>query len=232
MTKRGQMLDKREVVLQNYQRVIAMMQAACRQSNCAESEVKLIVVTKLQSAEKIRWVLEAGHCDFAENKIQEIQEKWPPLLAEFPTARLHFIGPIQSNKVKNIVKYAHFIHSVDRWKIAEKIAHECQMQNKSPQCLIQVNIGNESQKSGLRIEEFAEFYQKCLTILHLKMTGAMCIPPAAQNPNPYFRLMHQLQLECHFLELSMGMSDDFVQAIANAASMIRVGSKIFGSQLV
>jgi pyridoxal phosphate enzyme (YggS family) len=220
------------VVLQNYEEVISKITQTCLQMNRPANSVKLIVISKFQPEEKIRCLLEAGHRDFGESRIDEVMSKWGPLLADFPNTKLHFIGSIQSRKVRDIVKYCDYVHSVDRYDIADRIARECQIQNKSIDCFIQVNVGAEPQKSGIDISEFSAFLEKCRANSHLSIIGAMCLPPADHDPAPYFQLMQDLQMNNHLKELSMGMSNDYVEAIAHGATMIRVGSKILGSRSI
>lgn len=217
-----------DAILQNYMEVKNEVMQTCLQIKCPSTSVKLIVISKFQSADKIRCLLAAGQSDFGESRIEEVKEKWEPLLADYPNTKLHFIGSIQSRKVRDIVKYTDYVHSVDRFEIAEGIARESQIQNKPIECLIQVNVGAESQKSGVDFTQFPAFLEKCETCSNLSIIGAMCIPPADQNPVPYFKLMQDLQANHGVKELSMGMSNDYAEAIAHGATMIRIGSKIFG----
>ena len=216
-------------IQQHYQEVQTEILKTCQETGRDAQTVKLVVVSKSQDAEKIRCLLKAGQRDFGENRIEEIEKKWSALLIDYPDVKLHFIGVIQSRKVRNIVKYCQYIHSIDRLEIAEKIARECRLQNKITNCLIQVNIGAEPQKAGIPIEQLPTFLTECNQHIQLPIAGIMCIPPINQDPAAYFRLMQKLRLEYRLKELSMGMSDDYVEAISNGATMIRVGSKILVS---
>ena len=215
-------------VLKNYFQVKDRVSELCKNAKRLNADVRLVVVSKFQRLDVIRILLEVGHSDFAENRIEEVKEKWPTLLLEYPNTKLHFIGPIQSRKVRDIVTYADYIHSLDRLEIAQRIAQEMQIQSKTPECLIQVNVGSEVQKSGILAAQFPTFLEDCKHRAKLPIIGAMCLPPANQNPMPYFQEMQQLQVKYHLNELSMGMSNDYAQAIACGATMIRVGTGIFG----
>lgn len=225
------MTEERDLILQQYQTVRADISQTCLKLKRDRQQIKLVVVSKFQPAQKIRWLLEAGQRDFGENRIEEVEEKWGALLADYPDTKLHFIGSIQSRKVRSIVKYADYIHSLDRLEIAEKIAKECIEQGKQPVCLIQVNIGCEAQKSGITATEFSKFLEKCNAINGLRIRGVMCIPPADEPPSPYFKLMQQIQIKHGLQELSMGMSNDYIDALAYGSTMVRVGSKILGSRI-
>lgn len=225
------MTDERDLILQQYQAVKTSIAQTCLNLKRDSQQCKLVVVSKFQPAQKIRWLLEAGQRDFGENRIEEVEEKWGALLADYPDAKLHFIGSIQSRKVRSIVKYADYIHSLDRLEIAEKIAKECLAQGKRADCLIQVNVGDEAQKSGIVATHFSDFLEKCKTMTGLQVLGAMCIPPANEPPAPYFKLMQQLQIKHGLQELSMGMSNDYVEALAYGSTMVRVGSKILGARV-
>lgn len=220
--------DCRDIIQHNYLQVKTAIKQTSMQ--LVSSDVKLLVVSKFQSAEKIRWLLEAGQRDFGESRIEEVEDKWEPLLMDYPETKLHFIGPIQSKKIRKIVKYTDYIHSVDRLEVAEKIAKESQTQNKSIKCFIQINIGAEAQKAGIAIEKFPAFFEECKSRIKLLVVGIMCIPPIDKDPIPYFRSMRNLQLNHGLKELSMGMSNDYKEAINCGATIIRVGSKILGSR--
>lgn len=224
------MIVERDEILQNYLDVKNKIAQTCIKSERLNT-VKLIVISKFQSADKIRGLLEAGQRDFGESRVEEIKKKWPALLMDYPDAKLHFIGPIQSRKVRDIVKYADYVHSVDRLDIAEHIARESQVQHKITECLIQVNVGAEPQKSGIEVAQFPTLLMKCRGFNTLSVRGAMCIPPVNQNPTQYFMLMRNLQVNHDLKELSMGMSSDYSEAITCGATMIRVGSKIMGSRI-
>jgi len=178
---------------------------------------------------KIIPLIEYGHLDYGENKVQEAIEKWSDIKLEKPNIKLHLIGKLQTNKVKHAVKIFDFIHSVDSLKLVTKIADEQQKQNKNVKLFIQVNIGNEEQKSGVKVDQINElliFSKK----LNLNVIGLMCIPPANEEPNKYFREIKLLNKNLNLTELSMGMSSDYLKAVENSSSYLRIGSSIFGER--
>jgi len=178
---------------------------------------------------KILPLIEYGHLDYGENKVQEAIEKWSDIKLEKPNIKLHLIGKLQTNKVKHAVKIFDFIHSVDSLKLVTKIADEQQKQNKNVKLFIQVNIGNEEQKSGVKVDQINElliFSKK----LNLNVIGLMCIPPANEEPNKYFREIKLLNKNLNLTELSMGMSSDYLKAVENSSSYLRIGSSIFGER--
>ena len=190
---------------------------------------KIIAVSKTFKIDKILPLIEHGHLDYGENKVQEAVDKWTEIKEKKPNIQLHMIGGLQTNKVKFAVKLFDYIHSVDSEKLAKKIADEQLKIHRKIKIFIQVNIGDEDQKSGLSKEKLGEFYKFCKN-LNLDIIGTMCIPPADQNPKKYFTEMNKINQELNFKELSMGMSSDYLEAIQNNATFIRVGSKIFGSR--
>ena len=166
---------------------------------------------------------------YGENKVQEALDKWSGIKNENRSIQLHLIGKLQTNKVKVALKIFDYIHSLDSEKLANKIADEQAKQGKKPKIFIQVNIGNEDQKSGINKESLVDFYKFCKN-LDLDVIGVMCIPPNDDNTEKYFIEMSKINQELNFKELSMGMSGDYLEAIKNNATYIRVGSKIFGSR--
>ncbi|ADP72069.1 alanine racemase domain protein [Rhodomicrobium vannielii ATCC 17100] len=192
------------------------------------ASVKLVAVTKTFDAEHIRPVLRQGHVLFGENRIQEAMRKWPPLREEFPRAELHVIGPIQTNKAREAVAFFDCIETVDRPKLAAALAQEIQKQGRAPKLFVQVNIGEEPQKAGIAPDEAAAFVRQCEREYGLSIAGLMCIPPFDDDPVPFFEKMAALRKELGLLDLSMGMSGDFEAAIAAGATLVRVGSAIFG----
>jgi pyridoxal phosphate enzyme (YggS family) len=187
----------------------------------------LIAVSKGQAAEKILPVLGVGHKDFGENRIQEIKEKWPPLKARYPLITLHFIGPLQTNKVKDAVALCDVIHTLDRISLADALAKEMQCSGRYPRCLIQINTGNEPQKSGVSLGEADEFINYCINQLKLPIKGLMCIPPASDEPEKHFALLSAMASRLALPIVSMGMSNDYTAAIACGATHIRIGRAIF-----
>ena len=178
---------------------------------------------------KILPLIEYGHLDYGENKVQEAIEKWSDIKLEKPNIKLHLIGKLQTNKVKHAIKIFDFIHSVDSLKLVTKIADEQQKQNKNVKLFIQVNIGNEEQKSGVKVDQINElliFSKK----LNLNVIGLMCIPPANEEPSKYFREIKLLNKSLNLTELSMGMSSDYLKAVENSSSYLRIGSSIFGER--
>ena len=188
---------------------------------------KIVAVSKTFGMEKILPLLTYGHTDYGENKIQEALDKWMAVKEKNESIKLHLIGKLQSNKVKFAVKIFDYIHSLDTEKLANKLAEEQIKQNKKIKLFIQVNIGNEEQKSGINKERLADFYKFCKN-LNLDIIGTMCIPPNDGNTEKYFSEMSDINQELNFKELSMGMSGDYLDAIKNNATYVRVGSKIFG----
>ena len=191
--------------------------------------IKIIAVSKTFPIENILPLIEFGHIDYGENKVKEALDKWTNIKNENKSVKLHLIGKLQTNKVKLALGIFDYIHSLDSEKLAIKISEEQIKQEKKPKIFIQVNIGDEDQKSGLSKEKIDEFYKFCKN-LNLDIIGTMCIPPVDQNPKKYFTEMNKINQELNFKELSMGMSSDYLEAIQNNATFIRVGSKIFGGR--
>ncbi len=187
----------------------------------------IIAVSKTFSAERIIPLIEYGHKHFGENKVQEAVEKWSDLKEKFGDIKLHLVGKLQTNKVKFVLKLFDYIHSVDSIKLATKISNEQKKYKKKPKIFIQVNIGNESQKSGIDKNELKNFYNSCIK-LDLDVIGTMCLPPDDGKSDLYFSEMKKLNDGINLKEISMGMSADYLSAIKNGASFVRIGSKIFG----
>ena len=190
---------------------------------------KIIAVSKTHPIENILPLIDHGHLHYGENKVQEALDKWTDIKNQNKNIKLHLIGRLQSNKVKFALKIFDYIHSVDSEKLATKIADEQTKQGKNPKIFIQVNIGNEDQKSGINKERLGDFYQFCKD-LNLDIIGTMCIPPKDANTEKYFFEMNKINQELNFKELSMGMSGDYLEAVKNNATYVRVGSKIFGNR--
>ena len=189
----------------------------------------IIAVSKTFPIESILPLLERGHLHYGENKVQEALEKWSDIKPKYNEVKLHLIGKLQTNKVKFALKIFDYIHSLDSEKLAIKISEEQIKQEKKPKLFIQVNIGNEEQKSGIHKEQLVDFYKFC-NKLDLNIIGTMCIPPNDGNVKKYFSEMNKINRELDFKELSMGMSDDYLEAINDNATYVRVGSKIFGNR--
>jgi pyridoxal phosphate enzyme (YggS family) len=171
-----------------------------------------------------------GHPHFGENKVQEAQEKWASIKSDFPQLKLHLIGKLQTNKVKFALPLFDYIHSLDSIKLAEKISLEQKKKNLKPKIFIQINLGKESQKSGIDEVDLEKFYRRCVTEFNLNIIGIMCLPPFDEDPTPYFKKMQNLSESLKLKEISMGMSNDYMDALKFNATYIRVGSKIFGSR--
>ena len=187
-------------------------------------------MSKTFPKEDILPLINHGHIDFGENKVQEAIEKWGDIKNDFPNIKLHMIGRLQSNKVKFAVSLFDYIHSLDNQKLAEKISLEQKKLNKELKIFIQINIGNEPQKAGLNISDLKNFYEKCTQELNLNIIGLMCLPPQYGSTKNYFNEMVELKKKINVRDLSMGMSEDYLEAVACGATYIRIGSKIFGDR--
>ena len=195
----------------------------------AIGSTKLIAVSKVQPNERVLNVLDQGHKIFGENKVQEAHGKWPMFRENFSNVKVHLIGPLQSNKVKQAVALFDTIHTVDRLKLAQKLSNEIQAQGKAPEMFIQINTGEEKQKSGIVPSEADQFISNCIS-LDLPIKGLMVIPPINEEPTLHFGLLRKIARRNGLTGLSMGMSSDFESAIAMGATHIRVGSAIFGER--
>ena len=195
-----------------------------------KKNVKLVAVTKTFPINHILPVINEGHIDFGENKVQEALEKWTSIKQDFPKIKLHLIGKLQTNKVKFVLPLFDYIHSLDSLKLAGKISEQQTIKNFKPKLFIQVNIGNEPQKGGVDIDSIENFYKKCVEDFKLNVVGLMCIPPFDKDSKPYFTKMRELSNNLNLREISMGMSNDYMEAINQGSTFIRVGSKIFGAR--
>ena len=190
---------------------------------------KIIAVSKTFKLEHILPLIEYGHENFGENKVQEALDKWTDIKLNKKNIKIHLIGKLQTNKVKHAIKIFDFIHSLDNKKLANKISEEQKKLQIKPKLFIQINVGNESQKGGINVDELDEFYKYCLEI-NLDIIGTMCMPPINEDPEKYFLKMNFLNKKLNFKELSMGMSADYIEAIKYHATYLRIGSKIFGER--
>ncbi len=190
---------------------------------------KIIAVSKTFGMDKILPLIDYGHLDFGENKVQEAVEKWSNIKSNKNNIKLHLIGGLQTNKVKLAVKLFDYIHSVDNEKLAKKISAEQQKQNKNIKVFIQVNIGNEKQKFGVDKSSVSQLYSNCRD-LNLDVVGLMCIPPIDKPSEIFFKEMNKINNSLNLKELSMGMSSDYLDAIKNSATYVRIGSNIFGER--
>ena len=191
---------------------------------------KIIAISKTFSLDKIMPLINHGHHNYGENKVQEALDKWTEIKAEKPELKLHLVGKLQTNKVKFAVKLFDFIHSVDSKKLAKKIYDEELNQNRKVKIFIQVNIGNEEQKSGILKNDLNDLYHYCKD-LNLGVIGLMCIPPFNSDPNPFFQELNDLNKNLNLEELSMGMSSDYHKAVENYSTYLRIGSAIFGERI-
>ncbi len=201
-----------------------------KEANLKKTEAsKIIAVSKTFSLDKIMPLINHGHYDYGENKVQEALDKWTQIKVEKPQLKLHLLGKLQTNKVKFAIKLFDFIHSLDSKKLAKKIYDEQLSQNKRVKLFIQVNIGNEEQKSGILKNDLDDLYNYCKE-LGLDILGLMCIPPLNSDPNPFFRELNDLNKNLNLKELSMGMSSDYLKAVEYNSTYLRIGSAIFGER--
>jgi len=194
-----------------------------------KNNIKIIAISKTFEINHINPLIENGHLDFGENKVQEAIEKWTHVKAKNKNISLHLVGKLQSNKTKLALKIFDYIHSLDTEKLANKISEEQTRIEKKPKIFIQINIGNEDQKSGISPNNLKSFYKYCLD-KNLDVIGTMCLPPISEDPEKYFMRMNYLNKDLGLKELSMGMSADYISAIDFNSTYIRVGSKIFGER--
>jgi len=192
--------------------------------------IKIIAVSKTYPIEQIKPLIDFGHTDFGENKVQEAIEKWTIIKNENREIKLHLIGKLQTNKVKHAIRIFDYIHSVDNEKLARKISEEQAKINKNIKIFIQVNIGNEIQKSGIGKDKLNNFYRYCLK-LKLDVQGLMCIPPEGQNSDIFFKDLKTMNQNLGLKNLSMGMSSDYMSAIENNSTHVRIGTNIFGKRI-
>ena len=188
----------------------------------------IIAVSKTFSISDILPVINYGQIHFGENKIQEAIDKWESIKIDFKHIKLHMVGKLQTNKVKYLIPFFDYLHSLDNIKLAQKISSEQKKKKKKLKIFIQVNIGSEQQKNGIEIDQVENFYNKCTNELELDIIGLMCLPPNNEKSSLYFSKMNMLAKKLNLSELSMGMSNDYIEALENNSSFIRIGSKIFG----
>ena len=215
-------------IINNYEEIISSINLRLKDQNILNSP-KIIAVSKTFKLDKILPLIDYGHLDYGENKVQEAIDKWTDIKLIKAGLKLHLIGKLQTNKVKQAIKIFDYIHSVDSEKLAKKIADEQIKQNKKTKIFIQVNIGNEDQKSGIHKNQLFNFYEFCKK-LSLDVIGLMCIPPFEEDPKKYFQEMNQINQSLNLNELSMGMSSDYLVALDHSATYLRIGSSIFGNR--
>ena len=198
--------------------------------NNVKKPPNVIAVSKTFSMDKIQPLIQYGHKHFGENKVQEAVEKWTDLKKINADIKLHMIGKLQSNKVKQVVPLFDYLHSLDNYKLAKKIYEEEKKNNKKLKIFIQINVGQEEQKSGINSKELKDFHMQCVNDLKLNIVGLMCLPPNDADTENYFSEMKKLVLENNLEHLSMGMSNDYLSAVDHGSTFIRIGSKIFGER--
>lgn len=216
----------------NLAAIRARIAEACIRANRAPEEVTLVAVSKTHPQEAVVAALAAGQAVFGENRVQEAEAKFPPLRAAHPAMRLHIIGGLQTNKARDAVAVADVIESIDRPRLAAAIAAAMAKEGRRPDCLVQVNTGDEAQKSGVPRTEADAFIRAARDEYGLPVTGLMCIPPVETDPRPHFALLREMAARHGLPVLSMGMSADFEAAIAEGATLVRVGTAIFGHRPV
>lgn len=215
---------------ENYRQVLENIRNAAKDAQRNPEEISLVAVSKTHNADKIIPLLNEGHRIFGENRVQEAQKKWPELKALYPDVKLHLIGGLQTNKAKEAVALFDVIESLDRPELAEKLAEEMKKQNRFLPCFVQVNTGEEPQKSGVSPKDAVSFVKLYQEKYSLNVIGLMCIPPVDDEPAPHFAFLKKLAKDAGVKELSMGMSDDYPVAVQQGATFVRVGSAIFGKR--
>ena len=204
--------------------------SAVSEANRDIDEIDLIAVSKKKLSDDIRKVINLEHTSYGENQIQDVEKKWVDLKKEFPSLKLHFIGGIQSRKVKSIYTHCDVVHSLDRMKIVKLFSELETAQGISKDYFIQINTGDESQKSGVLVSEADKFISSCIENYNLNIVGLMCIPPFDEDPQKHFMTLSNMAKNFNLPSLSMGMSNDFKVALKCGATHIRIGTKIFGER--
>ena len=215
--------------MSQYREFLKNFEIAVLQSKRHIEEIELIAVSKRQSIDNILSVINEGHASFGENQLQEIDKKWPLIKDVNQKLKLHFIGSIQSKKLHNIINHCDVIHTIDREKLIQIISKLDKDTLLGKSFFIQINTGNESQKSGINLNYAEEFFQLCRN-QNINIDGLMCLPPENEEPAMHFSLLRKLALKNNLIELSMGMSNDFEEAIKFGATSVRIGSKFFGNR--
>ena len=219
-----------EDISKSFTRIRQNIDKVVNESDRSPNEITLIAVSKQQQEDRVDASLATGHRVYGENRVQEAQKRWSIRKYDYPDLRLHLIGPLQSNKAADAVRLFDVIHTIDRPKIAIAIAKEAAQQNKYIQCFIQVNTGDEPQKSGISPRDLSSFVDFCREEVGLPITGLMCIPPVDEEAAIHFGFLNTLASRNNLTGLSMGMSSDYAEAIRFGATHIRVGSALFGSR--
>ena len=211
-------------IITNYKNIIDEVYAI-------NKKITLIAVSKTYPLGYIKPLIDFGHLDFGENKVQEALNKWSKTLSEFTNLKLHMLGKIQTNKAHDVVSLFSYVHSLDSEKLVLKLSKAEKDLSKKLKYFIQINIGSEIQKSGIQIHELKNFLNFCKKENNLNIIGLMCLPPIETDPVKYFLQLKNMAYENDFYELSMGMSNDYKVAVENGSTFIRIGSKIFGARL-
>ena len=211
-------------IITNYKKIIDEVYAI-------NKKITLIAVSKTYPLSYIKPLIDFGHLDFGENKVQEALNKWSKTLSEFNNLKLHMLGKIQTNKAHDVVSLFSYVHSLDSEKLVLKLSKAEKDLSKKLKYFIQINIGSEFQKSGIQIHELKNFLNFCKKENNLNIIGLMCLPPIETDPVKYFLQLKNMAYENNFYELSMGMSNDYKVAVKNGSTFIRIGSKIFGARL-
>ena len=215
--------------VQNLIDIQKKIESKVNELNYSDYYPKIIAVSKTFKIDHLMPIIEHGHIHFGENKVQEAIEKWTDIKNKNEQIKLHMVGKLQTNKVKFVVKLFDYIHSVDNIKLAKKISEEQKKLNKQIKVFIQINIGNEHQKSGIEINKANEFFESCKE-LQLDVIGTMCLPPDDNNSETYFSKMLNINDELKLKEISMGMSNDYLNAIKFKSTFVRIGTNIFGER--
>ena len=217
-------------IVNNLLSIESELKIKIKKLNLENYSPNIIAVSKTFDLKSILPLINHGHVHFGENKVQEAVEKWTEIKNDFNNIKLHMVGKLQTNKVKYAIPLFDYIHSVDNLKLAEKISNEQIKKNKIMKLFIQINIGNEKQKSGVLIEEVNNFYNACKNDLGLNIIGLMCLPPNHGNSSIYFSKMNDLVNQLKLKDISMGMSEDYLDALNHKATYLRIGTKIFGER--
>jgi hypothetical protein len=217
-------------IVENYKTILQQIERYNKEFSKTTSFPKLIAVSKTFSEDKIQLIIDQGHYIFGENKVQEAKNKWSKIKKVNKKIELHLIGPLQSNKVKDAVETFDVIQTIDREKIVRKITEFLKENPKKMRFFVQVNVGNEPQKNGLKIEELNNFLEWCKNDMKIIISGLMCIPPINEEPSYYFNVVKNLCIKYKLDHTSMGMSGDFAKAIQFGATYLRIGSLIFGKR--
>ena len=213
--------------VQNLLNINTQIKAKINELKYNNYKAEIIAISKTFSISHILPLIDYGHIHFGENKVQEAIEKWMEIKTNNKNLKLHMVGKLQTNKVKIALKVFDFIHSLDNLKLAKKISEEQKIYEIKPKIFIQINIGGESQKSGISVENLLDFFHECKK-LNLNIIGTMCLPPIDKDPEIFFSNMLKINNDLKLKELSMGMSEDYLKAIKYYSTYLRIGSKIFG----